>query len=265
MPKEVAGFIAKGGLVTNKQLSEKFGFSKITSANYLSRARKLGLAIQVAPNVIISAKQAFPGLTPTKKRILKAIRAQMPFLDVSIWSTFDLNKFAHNIIMRETIFIETVPWAAETLAETLNASGIKSAVLGRKRDINYLSSLMDVPVIVIKRKDTAGTFIDKADAHAHMPTYEKILVDLYFLITRRNFSLPISELGNIITNISMFNYSLNFSLLNWIALRRHVSDEMSRALHELKKKNRDLLIPEKYARNARLNVKKMSYIQELVG
>jgi hypothetical protein len=125
---------------------------------------------------------------------------------------------------------------------------------------------METPVLVMGRKDKAGTNADKKDKNLHLPSFERIFVDVYFLNTRKNLSLPLSELGNILENISAFGYSLNYSLLNWIAMRRNVIAEIETALYLFKKKSsRFASIPEKFARKRQLSKKRLNSVMQMVG
>ncbi|MFH1750771.1 MAG: DUF6577 family protein [Candidatus Micrarchaeota archaeon] len=266
LPKEVREFIASSEVTTARQLSKHFGFSEITAMNYLSRAKKLELGTRVAPKMLMKARHEYPEFSKEKKRVYDAIREDMPFVPLTIWSTFDLNKYAHNIIMRGVVFVETEGFAVEAVKDTLLSNGVKAISVKSKENFSNIFDLMETPVLVMGRKDKAGTNADKKDRYLSLPSFERIFIDVYFLNTRKNLSLPLSELGNILVNISAFGYSLNYSLLNWVAMRRNVLAEIETALYLFKKKSsRFASIPEKFARKRQLSKKQLNFVMQMVG
>ncbi|MBI5225096.1 hypothetical protein HY989_04470 [Candidatus Micrarchaeota archaeon] len=266
LPKEVREFIASSDVITTKRLSRHFGFSEITAMNYLSRAKKLELGTRVAPKMLLRAKHEYPEFSKAKKRVYDAIRKDMPFTPITIWSTFDLNKYAHNIIMKGVIFVETEGFAVEAVKDELLSNGVKAISAKSKADFENIFDLMETPVLVMGRKDKAGTNADRKDKYLSLPSFERIFIDVYFLNTRKNLSLPLSELGNILENISAFGYSLNYSLLNWVAMRRNVQAEIETALYLFKKKSsRFASIPEKFARKRQISKKRLNSVMQMVG
>ncbi len=263
---KVRAFIDSNALTTAKHLSRRFGFSELTAMNYLSRARKAGLGMKMAPKMLIKARHEYPEFSKAKKRVYDAIRKEMPFVPLTIWSTFDLNRYAHNLIMKGVVFVETDGFAVEAVKDVLLSKGVKAITARRRGDFSNVFDLMETPVLVIPRKDAAGTVADKKDEKLRLPSFERIIVDVYFLATRKNFPFPLSELGNIFENILAFGYSLNYSMFNWVATRRNVSAEMETALYLLKtKSDRFALIPEKFARKRQLSQKRLNYVKQMVG
>ena len=263
VPKKARNYLALTKVVSIDKMSRDLRISKISAKNYLSRAEKLGLGVKAAQKILVQAKREMPEMTLEKKKTVSAIREGMPFMDLAIWSLQDLNKYAHNMVMKNIIFIEAQKDYAKPIQEVLWGKGFNASVLGHSPNIGYLLEILREPVLIIPRNDKSGTIKDSADAHLFISTFEKIIVDIYFLTTRRGLKYPLPELGTAMSNLFRFGYSLNFSLLNQVAMRRHVAEEIKSALYFLKNTHPSFFIPEKYALNRQPDEKRKGFIGEI--
>ncbi len=122
-------------------------------------------------------------------------------------------------------------------------NNIRSLVEPSKRRMSDIFSLLEEPVIVFpivfQRKDAYATFTQN---NLRFPQPEKMIVDLYFYITRLDFPYPPDEYGRVLYYI-LKNKNLNFDRLKRYASRRGLNEEFANLLSKMKDKYPELKIP----------------------
>ncbi|MFH1200278.1 MAG: DUF6577 family protein [Candidatus Micrarchaeota archaeon] len=265
LPDGIRKYILEHDLITADQLAKDFEISNTTASTYLSRTITAGIATKIAPKTIIHAPRDLPELTAEKKRVLSVIREQMPFIEISIWSSQDLNKYAHNIIAKSLVVVEVGEKVGDAVKDTLQSKAIKAVLYTSKQDAKTALELPEKPVLVINRSDKTGTIQDARDPHLHNPTFEKIFVDAYFLSTRKNIGPPSSEIAASISNVFGFKHALQLSLLNAVAQRRHVEKEFHNLFYQLRIEHPDYPIPEAYAQKIPLTPSQAKHLKTAIG
>ncbi|MCS4542474.1 MAG: hypothetical protein HY929_09235, partial [Euryarchaeota archaeon] len=99
------------------------------------------------------------------------------------------------------------------------------------------------PIFLINKKDRYGS-IQIGDVRT--ATVEKTIVDMIFLVTRKNYPLSGREIGRTIYNI-LETKSLNIGLMIRYATRRNMSAEVTRILAKLYQRYPHLKVLERFA------------------
>lgn len=266
LPVRVRRFILEGKqAVSAGELAERFGISSATAGIYLNRAAALGLGTKIAPKEIAPLPRDLPKPSPEKQRVVSAVRDQLPFAELSVWSAQDLNEYAHNVITSRLVVVETRGKAAEAVKEALAAKGIKAVAYSAKSSAKAALELLEEPVLVVDREDGMGTTPDSGDRLLRNPTYEKIFVDAYFLSTRKKIGTPASEVAAALANVYAFKRALRLSLLMTVAKRRHVDKEFRSLFSELKKRHPEYPIPRAYSQKTRLTRRQAKFLADAIG
>lgn len=105
-----------------------------------------------------------------------------------------------------------------------------------KKRMSDIFDLLEEPVVIFQRKDSYATFTQN---NIRFPQPEKIIIDLYFYITRLGFPYPPDEYGRVLYYI-LKNKNLNFDRLKRYASRRGLNEKFSNLLSRMKDKYPEL-------------------------
>jgi len=164
----------------------------------------------------------------------------MPFVEFTVWSTETLAPFSHYAIGRDVVFLEADKGTSKKIRDALLENNIRSLTEPSKEQLSDVFSLLEEPVVVFRRKETYAT---RMDNRVRLATLERMLVDLYFYITRLEFPYPPDEYGRLVYNVFKTR-TLNVDMLRKYASRRGVRGEMDLLLSKMRDRYPDLEIPE---------------------
>jgi hypothetical protein len=241
VPRKVAGFVEKKRYITVDEIVDRFGYKRTTAYAYLSRLEKEGILTRIGYGryKVGRATLAEPRLTPRMKSIGRLIREKIPFGDFVIWDMENLAEFSHYAIGRNVVFIEAGGDLVSKIGDALLEQGIRPMIEPTKEELGKLFTYFEEPVLILKRREVYAT--ERVD-NLLVPRFERMLVDLYFLITRMGFPFPPDELGRILYNV-LRDRALNLDRLKKYASRRGLKEEISLLLRRLREEYPELDIP----------------------
>jgi DNA-binding MarR family transcriptional regulator len=241
VPDKVTGYVIPRPFVRVDDLVNRFNFKRSTAVNYLNRLEKRGALLKSGRGLYMNKnyRKVEFFVSESAEDIREKILERLPYLDFTIWSTERLSPFSYYMPAKNFVFVETDKNSIDSIRDVLLEEDIKFLSDPSKEELNRAGEILDEPVIIFPRREKYGT---KKIGNARAASLEKIIVDFYFLLTRRNFDFPLEEFGRILYNISE-NYSLNFTLLERYARRREIIGEIAFIYRRMKSKFPKLLIP----------------------
>lgn len=206
--------------------------SRRTVHQYLNRLAREGGLTQVGRGLYrTDSPPSFQPPLPERVRTLaQRIRAQLPFSEFTIWSTAQVIELAHMLPTRHVAFVEADQEVAPAVYEVL-LSAEEPVLLDPPREaLDQLLALSREPVVVRTRAETMATVELEGVRTA---TLEKLLVDLYFELSREGLPLDPGEFGRMLRS-ALAHYNVNFVLLLAYAERRGIRDDWQALLHRLR-------------------------------
>ena len=157
--------------------------------------------------------------------IVKQVEKQFPLLHFSVWSTEQLQPFAHHLMTRFTIFIHTDSDAIGTVTNFLKSRNYSVYPNPRQAEVEKYVTTSDHRIIV-------RPLVTEEPLDGHYATIEKTLVDL-FLEKDRLFLMDGKEYERIFENL-IFSNRINIGRLLRYAARRNVKASMVKQLSDNK-------------------------------
>jgi DNA-binding Lrp family transcriptional regulator len=233
VPNKVLQYITERETVSVEDIARDLKVSPITAKNYLSRLARMGMLkgisrglYQLKKGDAVSMK-----LSPELLQLTQEIRERFPMGNFVIWSLSMLADYAHYSISRDIIFIEASKILSASLRDALIAKGYRVTLLPENRDFWEYAYYKERPLFILERKELYGlVWLDGN----FVPTLERVWIDLFYFITRKQLKFDPSELGTIIANI-IDREGMNFDLLLRYAGRRGLFREVLVLLYEMKR------------------------------
>lgn len=192
-------------------------FNPITVNQYLFNLKKEGKLFDAGRGWYTTVKASFSLNTKPVEKLALAIRKQFPLLEFTVWSTEQLQPFAHHMMTQFTCFIYTDVDAMATVAAYLKAKEYNVYLNPQKSEVEkYFQPSSST--VVVRRSVTEGPF------KGNYATIEKILVDL-FLEKDRLDLMDGAEYERISRNL-ILSYRINMPRLLRYADRRKVKDAL---------------------------------------
>jgi len=157
--------------------------------------------------------------------IAKQVEKQFPLLHFSIWSTEQLQSFAHHLMSRFTVFIHTETDAISSVTNFLQSQ--KNAVYPnpKQTEVEKYITTSDHRIIV-------RPLVTEEPLDGHYATIEKTLIDL-FLEKDRLFLMDGKEYKRIFENL-IFSKRINMGRMFRYAARRNIRTNIIKLLSEYK-------------------------------
>jgi len=213
-------------------LARDSGLSRRTVHQYLNRLSREGGLTQVGRGLYrTDSPPAFqPPLPERLCTLAHQIRTQLPFSEFTIWGTVQVIELAHMLPTRHVTFVEADQEVAPSVYEVL-LSAKELVLLDPPREaLDQLLALSKEPVVVRSRAETMAT-VEMEDIRT--ATLEKLLVDLYFELSREGLPLDPGEFGRMLRS-ALAHHNVNFVLLLAYAERRGIRDDWRALLHRLR-------------------------------
>ncbi|MHA1381784.1 MAG: DUF6577 family protein [Candidatus Helarchaeota archaeon] len=247
--EELKSYLNKiNSVITAKELAQQFNLKPNIVSNYLRRLETNGFITKKGKGVYVSYLNTIlrPAIDNEVRKINGIIKDISPYMEFVIWSIHNFKNFYFNIPGKNYIFIEAKEnYELNSIRAVLIEQNIESVLLKpQKIDFNEFFFRNEVPVILIKKKSKNGTI--KIDSLL-TPIIERMIIDLYFYITKKELPYPIKELGKILQK-SIETGVFNFTFIdNYLRLRGGLEFDFLMIFSNLSEKY-PYLIPEKYKR-----------------
>jgi len=159
------------------------------------------------------------------KGIVRQVEKQFPQLQFSIWSTEQLQPFAHHMMSRFTIFLYTETDAINSITEFLQDQ--QQTVYPNPKQAE-----VEKYVAVSNRRIIVRPLVTKEPVEGYYATIEKILIDL-FLEKDRLFLMDAAEYKRLFENI-IFSNRIAMGRLFGYASRRNITASLVKLCYEYK-------------------------------
>jgi hypothetical protein len=159
------------------------------------------------------------------KEITRQLENQFPQLQYSVWSTEQLQPFAHHLMSRFTTFIYTEKDAISSVTEFLQSQKHTVYPNPKQADVEKYVATSDRRIIV-------RALVTEEPLDGHYATIEKTLIDL-FLEKDRLFLMDGAEYKRIFEGI-IFSNRINIGRLLRYAARRELKSSVMKLLLEYK-------------------------------
>ena len=212
-----------------KQLGDYFSYdavkthlAKVAETKVPDSTLKTYLSQFVGSGVLFDAGKGWYSNLPDRlelsfepvQKITELLSEQFPLLDVSCWSTEQINPFMHHLLSRFVTFVYTDPDALETVGDALSDAGHTVLVNPGKSEIEKFYGKIEQPVIL----RAAGSKEPAAVSGIAPP--EKLLVDL-LLENNKFFIMEPAEAENVM-HAAIRSGRVNFAALLSYAKRKRV-------------------------------------------
>lgn len=213
------------GPFTAKELASRLSLGHDTAEEYLRRLVRANLVSRRGPGVFTSTRteaETFP-LTAVMKRVSATLHRSLPHTPVVAWTTEWFAPYARNMPTSNWTLLETPRPAARSVADVLAREGTRVVVDPNHSELADVPRLLERPLVLWSRRDTSlvtrrGTLL--------VPRPERLLVDLYFDVTRRGLPFPEGELSNAIVRL-LVERDLNIATVLSYAARRRLRPELA--------------------------------------
>lgn len=155
------------------------------------------------------------------KEIARQIEKQFPKLNFSVWSTEQLQPFAHHLMSRFTTFVYTETDAISSVTEFLQSQQYTVYPNPKQADVEKYVATSDRRIIV-------RALVTEEPLDRHYATIEKTLVDL-FLEKDRLFLMDGTEYQRIFEGL-IFSNRINIGRLLRYAARRELKSSVMKLL-----------------------------------
>jgi len=252
VPNTIREYAETARYITPQDLARRFGIKNRTAYNSLSRLRSSGVLTRTGYGRYESKpskRSRFP-VSKRTKDLNSLIKNRMPLLDFTIWGTEDLGYLTHDTMGKNAIMIDVDPRYLQSLRDLLLEEGLK-AIANPTRDVmRDIFDYFDQPVLLFGRRERYATEIIDG---LRRPTVERLITDLYILVSRKEFQFPLRELVNVISGI-LRTTSLSPRRLRRYARRRGAWDGLGQLFYLLAREDPTLDLPEELVESGRSSV-----------
>ncbi len=232
VPQKIVDYATKREMITVEDVMQDLNVSRVTARNYLSRLTKMDIVKRVGRGLYQRGEgtTVIIGLSPELSLLVQDLKKLFPLAKLVIWSINMLADYAHYAISRDLIVIETDKMLSDSIRDALVKKGYRAVVNPERRDFQEYAYYNEKLLFILERNETYG--LSKLEDF-FIPTPERIWVDIYYFITRKNLSFSPGELGQIFANM-LRREGINFNRLLRYAQRRNLREEIMIFLYSLK-------------------------------
>lgn len=264
----------KGSTLNAAELALKLGVSKNTAYRYLVELKNTGMLIKIDKwnyGIKRMISPASTKVTYTVESLAKIISEKLPTLNFAIWDFQSLAAFAHLVIDKNFVVVEASKYFVGTIRDVLIEENTHHYILRGRAKLDKIfdfipkgGSRLKGPVIVVYSSEESGRRLTQSIKTA---TNEKMLVDIYYFITRKRLPLSAIEYGHILHNI-LNRHWINFSRFRRYAARRGLLTELDYLISRLMEEYPNLNIPYPYFGLINLlgtiDPKRRTYIENMI-
>jgi hypothetical protein len=226
VPENVVEYVEKKEVVNADQMSKDLQISDISARNYLSRLKSSEKMIRIGKGTYRLKKMDDRIEMPSRtRRIYDIIKQRYPSGDFVIWSLGMLANYAHYEVGKDLIVVETNEALGYRIRDLLLIEGY-NAVLNPDKEAYRIYTYYDY-VFVEERRERFLT-------RDNLPEPERLIVDVYFAITRKKLNFSSYELGVILGN-ALRSGDIDIQRMLTYASRRGIDTEWTIILYDVQK------------------------------
>jgi hypothetical protein len=192
VPENVVEYVEEKKDINAEQMSKDLQISIGSARNYLSRLSSNNKLVRIGKETYRVTKSDNRLETPLRVReILNLINQRYPSADFVIWSLGMLANYAHYEVGKDLIVIETNKALGYRVRDLLISEGFNALLKPDKKA--YMNYTYYDYVLIEER-------LERFLVRGSLPEPERLLVDVYFAVTRKNLNFSPHELGVILGN-----------------------------------------------------------------
>lgn len=227
VPEGVVEYVENKGTVNADQMSQDLQISIGSARNYLSRLKNSKNLIRIGKGSYRVKSSENRLEVPMDVALIRGlIQERYPSGDFVIWSLGMLADYAHYEVGKDIIVVEAGKALAYRIRDTLLSAGY-NAVLNPDRK-EYMEYAYYDYVLIEERMERFGI-------RGNFPEPERLIVDVYFAITRKSLNFSAYELGIILGN-ALGMGDIDLQRLLTYSSRRGIGTEMTILLYETMKR-----------------------------
>jgi DNA-binding Lrp family transcriptional regulator len=232
VPQKVVDYVTRHDAISVEEIMQDLNVSRTTAKNYLSRLAKMDVIKRIGKGLYQVGKgtTATVRLSDELSSIAQYIKKRFPMSKFVIWSINMLADYAHYAIGRDLIVLETDRILSPSIRDALIERRYHAILNPENRDFREYAYYNEKTIFILERSEKYGLFENQ---DVYTPTPERIWLDIYYLITRKELSFLPGELGLIFANM-LRKEGVNFNRLLRYAQRRNLRDEIIIFLYRLK-------------------------------
>jgi hypothetical protein len=226
VPENVIEYIEKRRVVEADQMSKDLQISNISARNYLSRLKSNNRMIRIGKGTYRLKRHENRLEMPLRtQRIYNIIKQEYPSGNFVIWSLGMLANYAHYEVGKDLVVVETNEALGYRIRDLLLKNGYNAILNPDKK--GYMNYMYYDYVFVEER-------LERFLVRGNLPEPERLLVDVYFAITRKNLNFSPYELGVILGN-ALRTGDVDIQRTLTYASRRGIGTEWTIILYEAQK------------------------------
>ncbi|MBI4494627.1 MAG: hypothetical protein HY690_17760 [Chloroflexi bacterium] len=148
---------------------------------------------------------------------------------VVAWTTEWVAPYAPNVPNRHWTILEAAPFALSAVADVLARDRLRAVVAPAPKAVPDLLRLFDRPLVLWPHTETYATERRRC---LLVPEPERLVVDLYFAVTRRGVPYPENDLAVVLARL-VAERDLNIGIILAYARRRRIGSEIASYLRSL--------------------------------
>ena len=241
VPQKVVEYVTRHETISVEEVTQNLGVSPTTAKNYLSRLAKMDIVKRIGRGLYQIGKGATAtiSLSPELSLLAHEIRERFPIVQFTLWAINMLADYAHYAVGRDLTVLETDRTLSASIRDAFMERGYRTILNPEKRDFREYAYSSEKVIFILERSEKYGLFEVNGIL---VPTPERLWLDIYYFITRKELSFSPGELGLIFANM-LRKDGVNFNRFLRYAQRRNLRDEMIIFLHSLKQSSQ-LHIPD---------------------
>ncbi len=199
IPQSFSRYVLEREYVTVDELVSELELKEITVRNYLSRMKREGLLRRVGKGryVVDRGVGSAPEVPEALERVLVTICEAFPQLSPVAWSSSMLSEYTHNVPGRDLFVIDVPRKAVDRLADYLAS---RDVLVFKDPGPDSLDSFAWSNLGVVFLFGRGETIASAPLDGFRVAMVERVWIDLYFLVTRKNLAFPLEELGVVLRN-----------------------------------------------------------------
>ena len=234
VPENVEEYIGKKGDVNAEQMSKDLQITIGSARNYLSRLNSNNRLTRIGKGNYRVKELESRLETPFKvQNIINLINQQYSSGDFVIWSLGMLANYAHYEIGKDLIVIETTKALGYRIRDLLLSAGY-IALLNPDKKAYKNFAYYDYVFIEERR--------ERFLVRGNLPEPERLLVDIYFVMTRKEMNYSAYEFGTVLGNALRMG-DIDIQRMLTYASRRGIGTEMTIILYEAIRQRRSSFEP----------------------
>ncbi|MBU4304382.1 MAG: hypothetical protein KJ893_01960 [Candidatus Omnitrophica bacterium] len=226
----VKEFILKHRYFTLEEVVKASGASTQVAKNYLQGLKQKKIIFSAGRGVYSSVAKEF---RPTEKsrviEIRQLLKKQFPYLDFLVWNTLCFQPYYHHQQTHNITFVEVESDAIRSVVDMISRE-YRFVVIEKASRVAPKNFDITRDPIVVRR------LIKGSPYKGHMPTLEKMLVDL-FVIKNKYVTMQDSDYWDLWRNIDkLFRVNIG-RLISYARVRRYFRDMFSQLTYNVELSN----------------------------